>query len=321
MTLLQIDPIDKETAVERHEEIFQNNSVLDFKLTQFDNLKSSQARLWSQVTPKYNGEKTAFVGRFHADTPKLGMELLEVIEHHLKSLGITYMVGPIDQNTWNNYRLVTKGFESPQFALESMTPPHLPEIFLKAGFNSIAKYKSTLVDTDPGLTQLFSKTANRLKNEGVKIRSFDLSHPERDLTILYKISMQGFKNNFLFSKISQTEFKSKYRKLLPVIDPDLILIAEKDDIPVGYIFSLPNSYLESGRDDTVVMKTLVRLSEPELKGLGQVLVGLTHELSYQKGFSKAIHALYKSDNLSSSFSSVNGAVDIREYDLYGKKVC
>ena len=282
----------------------------------------AQASIWTENLPRYGGyRKIAFVGGYSAGSHAHGLELLHEVEEYARSLGHDYLIGPVDGNTWSKYRFTTDGFDSPAFALESLTESAFPVHFKEAGFESIAQYQSSIVETKQEFSPDEKALLERLSLAGISIRPFDCLNPELELDRLYEVSIKAFEKNFLYTPVDRMTFCNMYKPILPLVDPELVLIAEdKDKKPVGFVFALPNKLLAPGRDDTVVLKTLARVPGDRFKGLGLVLVSLCHKTAHQKGYKRMIHALYKNDNRSSCFSQLSGAETIRQYELFGKEI-
>lgn len=280
------------------------------------------ASIWYRQTPEYKGSKVAFLGRFKTRSRALSVELMHLAEAEIEKLDpaykIKYLIGPVDGNTWNSYRLVTDGFDSPPFALENFTAKDLPGHFLAAGFESIASYQSSIL---PPSTS-FSRGKNRLQEENISIRNFRLEDADKELENLYKISIEAFQKNFLYSPISPGQFKQLYSPVLKRIDPEFVFIAESEGRPIAYLFAIDDRAAGGKRDKCLVIKTLARLPDRAFDGLGigRHLVGLCHERARERGYQSIIHALYKSDNRSESFSTLSGARQLRRYELYGKEI-
>lgn len=293
--------------------------------------------LWYRHTPTYNDRKTAFFGAYQAKSRAYGVELLNLAASELEKMNggnIDYLIGPFDKgNTWSSYRLVTKSFDSPAFGLESLTNETLPfhleqaSVLEQTGFQSIARYHSSETDCMENFVDDLDGLLQRLSNQGIEISKFNTNDPVSDLKAMYKVSRQAFQNNFLYTPISEEHFIEMYSPLIPLIDSDLVRIARIKNpavksnsisTAVGFVFAIPNKHLASGRDKTIILKSLARIPDQNLKGLGLALVGLCHRVASRNGYKKVIHALYKDDNHSASFSSKSGATIIRQYDLFSK---
>ena len=100
-----------------------------------------------------------------------------------------------------------------------------------------------------------------------------------------------------------------------MFDEDLILIAEKENTPVGFIFALPNYDKE-----TIVVKTGAVLSEYQKIALGNTLLSKLHDKAVEKGYINWIFAFMYQNNTSQKSAKRHNTKLIREYALYSKKI-
>lgn len=290
--------------------------------------RKSSCSLWLENLPLYQGQNVAFLGNYKADSDScaFAVEMLhEAAALVEKESDARYLIGPINGNTWNPYRLVTDGFDKPAFALESYTDKAYPGHFEAAGFVSVAEYASSILPCKEDFCGSFENLEREVAEKGIRVRNFDHSKVNEELDALYKISVEAFADNFLYSPITKDQFLSLYKPLIDIVDEELILIAEKDGIAVGYLFAIANKLLapvNSVFNDSLVLKTLARVpgTKEELGGIGLYLTSLCHKRAKAKGFERIIHALYKNDNRSACFSNSQDIEVFRKYNLFAKEL-
>ena len=279
----------------------------------------ARCSLWWTRTPFLRGRRVGLIGHYADADAAAGRLLLEQASRELATRGCHVAIGPMDGSTWRRYRLVTERGPEPPFFLEPDNPGDWPHQFLASGFQPIAHYISAVNDDlgheDPRVHSI----GDRLTTRGVRVRPVDPRHIEDDLRRIYAVSAVSFRNNFLYTPIVEEEFLTRYRALLPAVCPELVLIAEKDERPVGFIFAIPDlTQADRGHAvDTVIVKTLAVLPERTGAGLGSLLLTLCHRTARQLGFTRAIHALMHAQNASCNLSRRH-ARPMRRYALYGK---
>jgi len=280
-----------------------------------------QARcsLWWTRAPTLLGNRVGLIGHYAARDGAVGNLLLEQACRDLAARGCSVAVGPMDGSTWRRYRLVTERGSEPTFFLEPDNPDDWPDHFRAVGFQAIAHYVSAvntdLSREDPRVGQV----AARVSAQGIRIRPLDPRHAEEDLRRIYAVSAVSFRSNFLYTPIAEMEFLAHYRALLPVLRPELVLIAETADEAVGFIFAVPDlAQAARGRPiDTVVVKTLAVLPERSHAGLGTLLLAACQGAASRLGYGRAIHALMHEQNVSRNLSR-RFAQPMRRYALFGK---
>ena len=159
----------------------------------------------------------------------------------------------------------------------------------------------------------------RLNDDGITIRTFDPDRADADLGRIFALSLAGFSRNFLYTPISEAEFRAQNTALLPFVRPELILLAEKDGALVGFMFALPDVLQErrGTRVDTVILKTIAVHPSLSGMGLGSVMLDLVQRSARHLGFRRAIHALIHETNASRAISD-RYARTIRRYALLSR---
>ena len=157
-----------------------------------------------------------------------------------------------------------------------------------------------------------------MADAGVRIRSAH-SDLRQELRGIYAVSRVAFQRNFLYTELPETDFAAMYDPVLPHTRPELLLIAERHGQCAGYLFAIPNltQAARGERIDTFIIKTVAILPEPELKGLGSLLVARAQRIGHGLGFRRCIHALMFENNISLNISRHYASI-MRKYTLYSK---
>lgn len=276
---------------------------------------------WWRETPLHDGAPVGAIGHFFARDSGAAREVLEAAFSELRKAGSRVVIGPMDGNTWRRYRWLTRRGEDPLFFMEPDNPPEWPGWFEAAGFSPLARYTSNMLEHPPAQDDRLERTRERMERAGVCIRNMDSNDFEGELRRIYAVSEISFRENFLFSPLPEELFVAQYRKIQPVVRPELVLIAEKGEQPVGFAFAIPDLLeRQAGRPpQTAILKTLAVLPGREYAGLGTLLAGVVREKAAGMGFPRMIHALMHEKNTSRNLAK-EGARVIREYTLYAREL-
>jgi len=281
----------------------------------------AEASLWWTVVPTLPGEKLGLIGSFSATTAQAAAAVLERAGERLREQGCTLAVGPMDGSTWRRYRFVTEPGDEPPFFLEPTNPPSWPMWWRDAGFATLAEYYSTatgdLATRDPRLDGVQA----RMDALGVTMRAMDAQQFERELGLIYDVSVTAFQENYIYTPLPKPEFLAQYQAVRERLVPELVLLAEHNGGPVGYVFTTPDyAQAQRGvRPSTIIVKTLAVLPGRLYAGLGALLLGKVHESAERLGFNRAIHALMHQTNRSRNLSA-HYASTIRRYALLSKRL-
>jgi GNAT superfamily N-acetyltransferase len=279
-----------------------------------------QARcsLWWQEAPKHEHHRIGTIGHYATSNDATAKAILTEAEKYLRDAGCTLAIGPMNGNTWRSYRLVTEQGDQPPFFLEPTNPPEWPAQFVEAGFVSLASYFSAINNDLSQSDPRAESSEHRMAATGVTIRSAR-SDLREELRGIYGVSRIAFQKNFLYTELPEKDFAAMYEPVLPRTRPELVLIAERHGHCVGYLFAIPD-LAQAARGESVdnfIIKTVAILPEPELRGLGSLLVARAQQSGHKLGFRRCIHALMFENNISLNISRHYASI-MRKYTLYAK---
>ena len=286
-----------------------------------DSQLKARCSLWWTSTPCIPNACLGLIGHYAADSQAAATVLISNACRRLAVKGCSQVIGPMDGNTWRPHRLITNRGSEPTFFLETDNPDTWPMHFITNGFKPFKSYYASLT-TDLSCPQPKIQLLNkRLMKAGIKFRPLNLDRFEDELRQLYALCLLSFSENFLFTPICEAEFMNMYLALKPSIRPELVLIAEYHDSPIGLVFGIPN-YLQAERGqtiDTLIIKTLAVHPSKSGIGLGSVLFARCHSAAKDRGYRRAIHAYMIEDNISRKISA-HYARPIRQYQLFKKEL-
>ncbi len=258
--------------------------------------------------------RTGMIGWYAARDAEAGTELLRRAVDLLGESDPARVVGPIDGSTWGRYRLALpsppKRDPGPPFLTEPTNPPGYPEHFAAAGLAPLWEYESRLVRR-PGAIGADPLPA------GVRLRPLDPARLEAELRAIHALSLEAFADNLLYSPIAFAPFAATYERMLPLLDPSLVLLATNGNEALGYVFAFPDPLAPVGRS-RVVLKTLAVAPSARGSGLGGALTGTVHRAAAARG-AEVIHALMLVTNVSTRISERHGAELFRRYLLFGRE--
>ena len=291
------------------------------------NIVIGSLHLWHN-RPDYNGRKTSYIGNvnIHEKYRKDEEQLFNKIFEELKKEGIETIIGPLNGTTWNTYRYVTEKGNGRPFLLEPWNEDYSVSLFEKLGFKHLAGYISTVME---GMNSDGSKNLNK-KIE--KLKKFDYyedirveSAENKDLlTVLnkvYDLTVEAFKNNFLYSELEREIFLKMYLSYEDKIIKKFFKMLYLRDELIGYVFGIPD-YTElgyKGKIDTIILKTIAVSPIYNGKGMGYILINSLVEEAEKEGYENVIYALMHQSNVSKNIGLLLGNM-LRKYTLFIKEL-
>ena len=261
--------------------------------------------------PRWDGMKTASVGDFRCVDAGTGSALLRQITETVAAEGFDAVIGPMNGNTWNSYRLVSESDGRAPFLMEPTSKPHDAEAFQQAGFDTIGRYFSASASVADTLATLPDA------DDRIEVTTWNGTKPEEHFSSVYDLSIKAFSGNAFYTPISREAFLEMYMPFVPLLRKELILLARDSATGalVGFLFGIPN-FQEGQAPESVILKTYASLQP----GAGRALSKAFHQAAHDLGFKTAIHALIHDDNDSAERSRMHGATVFRRYDLMGLRI-
>ena len=281
----------------------------------------AHASLWWKETPGYQEERVGVIGHYASAGGEAASALLQAATRELQKQKCTLAIGPMDGNTWRRYRFVVDAGTEPTFFLEPANPPQWPIEWEQAGYFPLAQYVSALnadlLQTDDRMPRV----AEKLKDEGVHIRPAVGSELPSDLSRIYGLSQIAFAKNFLYTELPERAYLAQYARLLPQIRPELLLLAERGNDLVGFLFAIPD-LAQAARGqaiNTFIIKTVAVLPDPSFAGLGALMAAQVQQTGRSLGFRRCIHALMYEGNVSKN-TSRRYAHLMRRYAIFQRSI-
>jgi predicted N-acetyltransferase YhbS len=161
----------------------------------------------------------------------------------------------------------------------------------------------------------------RLTRHGVRIRPLDVTRGDAELRAIFRLSVDAFSDNYLYTPLDEDEFLEQNARVLPYIDAELVLLAERDGMLVGYLFGVPDvlQKLRGEPVSTFIVKTVAVARGQGVSGLGSLLVGVAQQRAHERGYTRAVHALMHESNVSRNISR-RYARTIRRYALFARRL-
>ena len=291
------------------------------------NIVIGSLHLWHN-RPDYNGRKTSYIGNvnIYEKYRKDEEQLFNKIFEELKKEGIETIIGPLNGTTWNTYRYVTEKGNGRPFLLEPWNEDYSVSLFEKLDFKHLAGYISTVMEgmNSNGRKNL-NKKIEKLKKfdyyKDIKVESAENKDLLTVLNKVYDLTVEAFKNNFLYSELEREIFLKMYMSYEDKIIKKFFKMLYLGDELIGYVFGIPD-YAElgyKGKIDTIILKTIAVSPIYNGKGMGYILINSLVEEAEKEGYENVIYALMHQSNVSKNIGLLLGNM-LRKYTLFIKEL-
>jgi hypothetical protein len=190
----------------------------------------------------FHNERTAFFGFFESiHDGEVAGALLDCAARWARDRGMTELRGPVSYSTNETAGLLVEGFDSSPSILMAYNPVYYSGLLEAAGFEKAMDLYAWWMLTESGLNTKIVRVGQKvLKDEGVQIRTVRMDRFWDEVGIIKRIYNDAWSNNWGFVPMTDAEFSHLARDLKTIVDPRVVLIAEKDGKPAGFSLAIPD---------------------------------------------------------------------------------
>ncbi|MBN2320707.1 MAG: N-acetyltransferase [Acidobacteria bacterium] len=200
------------------------------------------AAILNQNHNRFHGENMAFFGFFESiDDEDVSTALFDHVARWARDRGMEQLRGPVSYSTNDTCGLLVEGFDCPPSVMMAHNPDYYPGLVSAAGFEKAmdlyAWVRAASIPLSSKIVRVAEKSMGRSK---IRVRSIDMKNFGREVEIIRRIYNDAWSNNWGFVPMTDAEFRHTAKSLKAIVDPRLVLIAEKNDEPVAFALTLPD---------------------------------------------------------------------------------
>ena len=191
---------------------------------------------------EYHAEQVGFFGFFDCpDDYEIASTLLKVAMITLKKEGMSKMRGPVSFSTNHECGFLIEGFDSPPVVMMTYNRPYLPRLAEKFGLKKAMDLLAYQMKGEGDMPERISRVVEKLQpRTKVKIRQINMKDFENEVLLINKVYNEAWQYNWGFVPMEKEEFLHMAKDLKQIVDPDLVMIAEDEQRPVGFCLALPD---------------------------------------------------------------------------------
>ena len=158
-----------------------------------------------------------------------------LLENNLKT-----MRGPMNLSTNEECGFLYEGFDTPSMIMIPYNPPYYNELAETYGMKKVKDLYCFIVDVPSELPSKIDRIARFAEKQGIKVRTVNLKNLKEELYVFMEVYNEAWKENWGFIPITKEEIDYMAEKLKPVAIPELVIVAEKNSEPVGFLGAIPD---------------------------------------------------------------------------------
>lgn len=189
----------------------------------------------------FHNDNKGFFGFFECvNDYNVAKLLLDSASNWLKENNCNIISGPFNFTTNDECGMLIEGFESSPFIMMPHNFQYYSNLFEDYGFQKAMDLNCWLLESDT-MPDFLQSVGNKLsKNTSLNVRCLNKKNLKKDIETVFEIYQKAWEKNWGFVPMTKNEFDNTVKHLLPVVNPDLVFIAEYDNQPAGFSVALPN---------------------------------------------------------------------------------
>ena len=213
---------------------------------------------------RFHKETTGFFGFFECiDDQEVANKLLDEAANWAKSRGMTVMRGPMSPSTNHECGLLVEGFDDSPSVMMTYNPRYYGKLLENWG---LIKSKDLLAYDIDGRKVKFSEKlmaqAEKLRQAGrVHFRTINVKDFDNEVERILDVYNDAWEKNWGFVPMTTEEFRHMAKDMKPIMDPNLLLIAEVQGKTAGFALCLPdvNQAIKKVKDGKLFPFGLIKL--------------------------------------------------------------
>ena len=188
-----------------------------------------------------HGADTGHFGMLDAvDDPTVFAALISAAEEWLAQRGTHRITGPFSLTINEESGLLVEGFDTPPMMMMGHAAPYYGPRLEALGYRGAKDLLAYWMrPPDISYTPAMQRMMDRMRDR-IRIRQLDQSRFDAELMTLRDIFNDAWAENWGFIPFTEAEFRELGSNLKLLVPPDMIMIAEVDGEPAGFIVGMPN---------------------------------------------------------------------------------
>ncbi|HEX2205431.1 MAG TPA: GNAT family N-acetyltransferase [Longimicrobium sp.] len=235
-----------EQLLDRRKHPFHEHATVAYFLAERDGTPVGRiAAVVNHRSNEFHEDRIGFFGLFESvDDPAVASALLEAAAAWLKGQGMETMRGPFNLSTNDELYspgVLFEGFDTPPVFMMGHNPPYYARLMDAAGLAKAKDLVAYWLPHNQPPERLLKGVERAGKREGWRIRPVRMKELKKEIGVIQEVYNSAWERNWGFVPMTHAEFENMAKEFRPVVDPDLILIAEKDDgEPIGFMLAIPD---------------------------------------------------------------------------------
>jgi GNAT superfamily N-acetyltransferase len=199
---------------------------------------------------KIHQEQIGFFGFFEVlEDYEAAEALFDAAGEWVRARGMTALRGPANPSVNDEYGLLVDGFDSPPVVMMTYNPPYYVDFIERCGFSKAMDLWAYHLDLDVFGGERADKLPPKLirvvnavrKRYNYTVRKINLRDWDAEVERFKKVYNSAWEKNWGAVAMTDHEISHLADNLRQIMDPDLVLVVEKEGEVVGVSITLPDA--------------------------------------------------------------------------------
>ncbi len=192
---------------------------------------------------RFHNETTGFFGFFEALDEEAAHALLSAVRDWVKAKGMNRLRGPFSPSINHECGLLIEGFGASPQILMTYNPPVYAEYLEHFGLGKVRDLFAYWFVVHEGLPEKAFRVAERARRTpGLTVRGVDLRRIKEEISRAREVFDKGWAGNWGFVPLTEAEWDFLAEEFRPLLHSDLVLLAEVNGKPAGFLLAFPDVY-------------------------------------------------------------------------------
>jgi len=227
---------------------------------------------------KFYKDRVGFFGFFESlNDYAVASSLLDKVSEILREEGMERIRGPMNFSTNEECGFLIDGFNAPPLLMTPYNPPYYSDLMERYGMEKAKDLYAYICDIPEELPEKILRVAEIAEKRGIRVRPINKKRFYPEMDIFRDVYNSAWEKNWGFIPLTEEETRHIAKNLKSVVLPELTLVAEKGNEPIGFMGLLPdfNFVLKKmkGKLNPVTITKAIYYSK-KIKDLRLLLLGI-----------------------------------------------
>jgi len=171
--------------------------------------------------------------------------LFDAAEAWCRERGMTFIRGPLNFSMNDEAGILIDGDHEPPMVMMTYNPRYYPALIEGHGYTKAMDLFAWIFELEQGLKdapqKLFDVAQKAMTKQGLHVRQLNMKNFEHDIELFKEAYNRAWQRNWGFVPMTDAEIDHMVKGLRPLLDPELVFIAEtQDGKPAGISLTLPD---------------------------------------------------------------------------------